>query len=337
MKRVMSFLFPLITLISCAEEEINEILEPDLEINTEKTVYVIAGSPSDDMPYQIVKTAVDSLVTVIDDPAHNYWGLRLSPDKTKFLCFKSAYDGTQDKGYDEITEAELWLYNIDGTGGEMLTDLTSNGFYSMGYASWHPGGNQIVFAASKGDIADGENQLYIFSLSDGSIKRISAREVTYSRPCFSPDGSLITYIAYANGSDQDNEDFEIYYADYDAAAVEMSDENKITDNDTEDKFPGFSGDGKYISYNYTYFVSTNVDRIFLYDIASATTIDLGEKQDKYSTKNALWSDADEFYYEENITGKLNTYIRRINIETLSEIKVVRDLNAVLNFREAQEL
>lgn len=337
MKRLVYLAFPALIMTSCTPEVIDEILEPDLEINSEKTVYVIAGSPSDGYPYEIVKTVIDKVETVVGDPDHNYWGLRISPDKTQFICFVSPYNGTSDKGYDEISEAELWLYNIDGTNGQLITDLVTNGFSSMGYANWHPSGSQIVMTATKADVADGKSQLYSVTLSDGSVKKISTRDVVHSHPCFSPDGALLTYAAYANTTDTHEEDMEIYYADYDAGAEEIMNEKRITTNTIEDKFPGFSGDGVYITYNYTYDISSNVDRIVMYDISTEYSTEFNDIQDKYSTKNALWSDENTFYFEENITGKLNTYVRRINIDTESEIKVVRDINAVLSFRDPQEI
>ncbi|MFN0276523.1 MAG: TolB family protein [Chitinophagales bacterium] len=337
MKRLLYWIIPVFLMASCTPEEIEEVLNPDLEVNTDKTVYVITGSPADGYPYQIVKTTIDTVETIVGDSENNYWGLRVSNDKTQFICFKSPYDGTDDRGFNEVTESELWLFNLDGTNGTIITDLAMQGFSSMGYANWHPSGTHVVITASKSDDADGKSQLYLVSMADGTVKKISTRNVEHSHPCFSPDGKDITYRAYANTSDDNEDDFEVYYSSYDEAIQEITGEKRVTNNSFEDKFPYFSGDGYYITYNYTFDISSNVDRIVLYDTENETFSEFNDIQDKYSTKNAIWSDANTFYFEENITGKLNTYVRRLNVDNASEIKVVRDLNSVLNFRDPQQV
>jgi serine/threonine-protein kinase len=168
------------------------------------------------------------------------WGAAISPDNRR-VVWHSNRPGT----------FRLFIANLDGTGIRQLTQRDPQGRSIDADASWSPDGTQIVFASSRtpkglyilfvdegvlkhieviGEDAedpawspdgnriafqskrDGNLEIYVFDLTNGTLRRLTDHPASDGRPAWSPDGQWIAfeseregkldiYIMRADGSD----------------------------------------------------------------------------------------------------------------------------------------
>ena len=52
-------------------------------------------------------------INLVKDYSYDYWWIKVSPDKSKFLCYRSP----KNAGVNSYTTCELMVYNIDGSNG----------------------------------------------------------------------------------------------------------------------------------------------------------------------------------------------------------------------------
>lgn len=147
--------------------------------NTE--FYTVAWSPEGShlaLKYRadlcIIDVDTGAIETVIDGGTNNNptW----APDGRRIAVSRSL-SGQRD----------IWLVNTDGT---ELTNLTNSPDVSEYYPAWSPDGSSLVFMS---DLRNGERDLFLMQLADGTQQRLTNDTPRNIGPVFSPDGSRILY------------------------------------------------------------------------------------------------------------------------------------------------
>ena len=132
---------------------------------------------------------------------------------------------------------DIYVMNADGSN---QTRLTNNPAGWNGCPCFSPDGTKIAFKSNR----DGNAEFYVMN-ADGSdqtrlTNNLVADEMTLifgSSPCFSPDGTMIAFDSERDG------DYEIYVMNADG-----SDQTRLTNNPTYDRYPCFSPDGTKIAF-----------------------------------------------------------------------------------------
>ena len=84
--------------------------------------------------------AYDGVVekNLVNDNTHDYWWIKVSPDKTKFLCYRSP----KDAGLNSFTVSDLMVFNMDGTNGQVIIAAGANGWELQAHAKWSTDGTK---------------------------------------------------------------------------------------------------------------------------------------------------------------------------------------------------
>ena len=82
-------------------------------------------------------------VNLVKDDTHDYWWVKVSPDKKKFLCYRSP----KNAGVNSFTVAELIVFNIDGTNGKVILPRNVYDWELQAHAKWSPDGTKILASA----------------------------------------------------------------------------------------------------------------------------------------------------------------------------------------------
>jgi Tol biopolymer transport system component len=139
----------------------------------------------------------------------------LSPDGRRFLFIRFKPGATESE-----VQAALFVENVDGSGQQQITPF---GYMfphdDQAWASWSPDGRTIISTTSQGDL---------FTVRpDGTGKTLIPLKTTTAHfafdPGWSPDGSLIVFAMYTNGtvhldgSTDDNAEESLYTAQPDGS------------------------------------------------------------------------------------------------------------------------
>lgn len=141
---------------------------------------------------------------------------------------------------DESHPGDLYVMNADGSG---LENLTSD---AAGY--WHPSwitNDQILFDSDRDDSGDaevGNKELYILSLSSGSLERLTHFDDWDTYGSVSPDGTRITWRRVIRNEDG-TRNAEVFVMDRDG-----SNKVNLSRHAAFDSYPTWSPDGKRILF-----------------------------------------------------------------------------------------
>jgi Tol biopolymer transport system component len=102
----------------------------------------------------------------------------ISPDGTQVVFTSSRSEG-----------GTIWLCDADGTNERRLAQMRGGG------PRWSPDGRQIAFDA----VVDGKEDIYVATVSDGRIRRITANAGEAVLPVWSADGHWIYFSSSGEG------------------------------------------------------------------------------------------------------------------------------------------
>ncbi len=161
--------------------------------------------------YQIYKYEGNNLTQITFDEDHNFWSPRLNKAKTQLLCFRSP--DNSDRLTNDYLNAELWMFNLDGSNPRRIFTKNVNGWIQKGFATWVKNDSLLLIAAETTDEFGGGTRWHLFlTKPDGSNPvRITSRPSKFQQPILMEDDSTILYTALpeyeSSGKDKDVEVF----------------------------------------------------------------------------------------------------------------------------------
>ncbi len=131
----------------------------------------------------IVKNLITNEETVIHEESSPKWIYELSQEsywapKGNNIAFISDQDGW----------CHLYLYDLEK---KSLTQLTK-GEYEVSDPAWSPDGAKIAFTSNRDSLV--ERNIWIASIPEGKLEKITRARGTNMMPLWSPDGTKIAYL-----------------------------------------------------------------------------------------------------------------------------------------------
>jgi dipeptidyl aminopeptidase/acylaminoacyl peptidase len=165
---------------------------------------------------------------------------------------KAAKDRQEYLGGFEVVRKEydfsqLWTVDVEEALKVPMpgTQLTKGKDYTIGSFSWSPDDTRIVFSATVNPdlIQGGTSDIYLFTLSDKSVKKVVSQPGPDDNPDFSPDGKSLVFT-----SAMGNPKFFYSNARLAIVPVDGGTPKSITDNfDENPNFLAWKADGIYFS------------------------------------------------------------------------------------------
>lgn len=260
-------------------------------------------------PYQLHRLLDGTDELLVDDPAHNYWWAFTNPASTKFLAYRSDTAATPDQG--AYNAAELMLFNIDGSGAQLLIDTATYHWAAHGVGKFSPDGGKILMAAEP--VANGPWYGFVTDSLGQDLRRIS--DWFMLDPAWSPDGSKVVFCAFpGNVPSFDLTQLELHVGDYDPVLDTLTNIVQITSGTGRVHDPCFSHTGDRIVISDGNLLYTQVDiRMVDADGSNPTTVftDGGA-----SGGSMCWSADDQYIWFHNLTYLVHPFqVRKVNVAT----------------------
>lgn len=108
MKNLLVLIVLVSGIISCHKQE------PSTPHADEKLTYFYERTEKQNL--QVYSYDGKKETNLSNDPAYDYWWIKVSPDKKKFLCYRSP----KKAGVNSFQTCELMVFNIDGSNGKLI-------------------------------------------------------------------------------------------------------------------------------------------------------------------------------------------------------------------------
>jgi Tol biopolymer transport system component len=274
--------------------------------------------------YQLYKSDANgnNPTQLIDEPGYNFWWVYVNQQNTKFITYRSDIDTGIDQT--DYENAELWLYNIDGTNPVLLIDTNTYNWKAHGVAKFSPDGEKILMAATPSPPSADWWFGFVTDNIGQSPQQIS--DWWMLDPAWSPDGSKIVFCGFPNNiPDFDLTKMELFIADFDHNTNTINTPVQITSGTGRVHDPCFSHQGERIVFsdgNESYteadirVVDTNGDNLF------TVFSDRGA-----NGGSIFWSFDDSEIWFHNLTLLVNNFqIRKVNVSTGSMTPILQSVN-----------
>ncbi|MFQ6618022.1 MAG: peptidase MA family metallohydrolase, partial [Fidelibacterota bacterium] len=180
----------------------------------------------------------------IDDPERKSEILirgEMSTEFEAFHLFRSKIDISRNRRLAFTTKSGetdiLYIYDLDSR--EIIEGRKFDDLVALSSPAWSPDGSRIAFSGLN---VSGNNDIYIFSIRDGSIKKLTNDFYDDRDPSWSPDGSVLVF-----SSDRTHFGDEGYYNIF-SIHISTGSIEYITYGPFNDYSPVWSPDGKYILF-----------------------------------------------------------------------------------------
>jgi Tol biopolymer transport system component len=256
--------------------------------------------------FQLYKHEQGNDTLLINQLGYDYWWVYTSPDKTKFLTYRS--DTSLSNDQNNYDAAELFLHNIDGSNPVLLIDTNTYSWEAHGVAKFSPDGSKIIMAA----MPNTSSPWYGFVTDSMGQNPQQISSWFMVDPAWSPDGSKIVFCAFPNNNlTFDLTQLEIHVADYNHTIDTITNIVQITTSTGRVHDPCFSHAGDRIAFSDGNAFYTDAD-IMVVDTngANLTTLfsDIGA-----NGGSICWSQDDSTIWFHNVTLFVNPFqIRKAN-------------------------
>ncbi len=187
---------------------------------------------------------------LVNDDTYDYWWVKVNPSKTKFLCYRSP----KGAGVNSYSQAELMIFDMDGTNGTVILPQGIYGWEIQAHAKWSSDGSKILAIAKCTDPSINDHisrgRIVVFDADGTNPHIISKLKQEIADPAWSPTSDEVVYVACSDTTDLLNADkYELYKATLNQSTMVLENIVRLTYDDKYCFDPNWSPDGQWIAYS----------------------------------------------------------------------------------------